>query len=103
MLSDAQFSSRRLVAYLSPHTAKCGALFAKPDINGENGVRVYDYDHYRQVITRKTAHRWDYDEAKFKPARVHHWEHRDIKGYPRFEVPAGGGLDDAAPVPRPQL
>jgi hypothetical protein len=102
-LSSQQFGERptgkHCLAYLRPVAANGEGLFVKPDVSGESGVHVHDYDQLRQVIKGKTAHRYDYDNDEFKRAKVHHWDHSDAMpdGSHRstWQYPAGGTLADA--------
>lgn len=82
-----------------PLSAKGEGLFVKPDVNGEAGVHVHDYDELRRVIAGRSAHRFDYDTGEFKRTKVARWEQSDAIGdgthQRRWSYPAGGDLGDA--------
>src|SRR3954451_9165721 len=90
---------KHCLAYLNPVAANGEGLFVKPDVNGESGVHVHDYDELRGVIAGKSAHRFDYDSGEFKRAKVAEWHQSDaIAGgthQRRWRYPAGGDLGDA--------
>ncbi len=71
-------------------------LFAQPDLSGRNGVDVHSYDEMKQVLSRKSGHRFDYDSGTFKKARVHTWKLLEQPGQGQVvhSAPAGGTLDD---------
>lgn len=104
-LSPQQFGQpKHCLAYLRPVHASGETLFVKPDVNGEAGVHVHDYDELRAVIKGKSAHRFDYDTGEFKRAKVHHWDQDDAVagGLHRatWSYPAGGDLGDAERIAR---
>ena len=104
-LSPQQFGQKKhCLAYLVPIHSSGEALFVKPDVNGEAGVHVHEYDELRSVIAGKSAHRFDYGTGEFKRAKVHHWEQADSLGdgthRRTWRYPAGGDLGDAERVDR---
>jgi hypothetical protein len=99
-LNGDQFARQKhCLAYMLPISTKGETLYVKPNIDGEAGVHVQDFDEMRQVIKGKSAHRPDYDNATFSRAKVDHWIHSEglYDGTHRrtFTIPAGGDLGDA--------
>jgi hypothetical protein len=95
-----QFGPKKhCLAYMLPVHSSGESLFVKPDVNGEAGVHVHEYDEIRSTIKGTSAHRYDYDNGEFKRAKVHHWVQQDATydGGHRstWSYPAGGDLGDA--------
>lgn len=91
-LNERQFP----LGHAYPRDSKGQSLMPTPDLDAPGHVTVQSYDHLKQVVAGKSAHRYDFDGGGFQNARVHHWDFHPANAHPESGFRYKAGSKDLA-------